>query len=92
MQMFSIRLSSGDIVHFGVKGQQWGVKNGPPYPIQDNKKESVINDIKTVIKSLNKEDYKDFSTEKIRHYKIEYEKKTNQLLSLMTGNIVLGLE
>lgn len=36
MQMFSIRLSSGDIVHFGVKGQKWGVRNGPPYPLLDS--------------------------------------------------------
>ena len=29
MQTFSIRLSSGDIVHFGVKGQKWGVRRTP---------------------------------------------------------------
>ena len=23
------------LCHYGVKGQQWGVLNGPPYPIQD---------------------------------------------------------
>ena len=23
------------ISHHGVKGQKWGVRNGPPYPIED---------------------------------------------------------
>lgn len=26
------------LAHHGVKGQKWGVKNGPPYPIQQNQK------------------------------------------------------
>ena len=28
-----------EIFHYGVKGQKWGVRNGPPYPL--DKKESV---------------------------------------------------
>lgn len=23
------------LVHHGIKGQQWGVRNGPPYPLSD---------------------------------------------------------
>lgn len=26
------------LLHHGVKGQKWGVKNGPPYPIKRTKK------------------------------------------------------
>lgn len=35
------------LVHHGVKGQQWGVRNGPPYPIEDKvlKKGTKINSI-----------------------------------------------
>lgn len=35
------------LVHHGVKGQQWGVRNGPPYPIEDKvlRKGSKINTI-----------------------------------------------
>lgn len=31
--------------HHGVKGQKWGVRNGPPYPIEDKvakKKDNCI--------------------------------------------------
>lgn len=31
-----------DIEHSGVKGMKWGVKNGPPYPINRSEKESNI--------------------------------------------------
>jgi len=24
------------LIHYGVKGMQWGVRNGPPYPIEDS--------------------------------------------------------
>lgn len=33
--MIKVRYSS-ELYHHGVKGQKWGVKNGPPYPIQKN--------------------------------------------------------
>lgn len=30
-----------ELVHHGIKGQQWGVRNGPPYPL-DEKKSAAI--------------------------------------------------
>lgn len=30
--------SDGELCHHGVKGQQWGVKNGPPYPLKRSAK------------------------------------------------------
>lgn len=29
------KLSSNELYHHGVQGQKWGVRNGPPYPIED---------------------------------------------------------
>lgn len=26
-----------ELRHHGIKGQKWGVRNGPPYPLKDNK-------------------------------------------------------
>lgn len=23
-----------DLLHHGIKGQKWGVRNGPPYPLE----------------------------------------------------------
>lgn len=42
MKYFSNKLS-----HHGVKGQEWGVRNGPPYPIEDKvlKKGTRINSV-----------------------------------------------
>lgn len=36
VQVFEIRADKNDnwLSHHGVEGQKWGVKNGPPYPIQ----------------------------------------------------------
>lgn len=30
-------MSNNYLFHHGIKGQKWGVKNGPPYPIQTRK-------------------------------------------------------
>lgn len=30
-----------ELAHHGVKGQKWGVRNGPPYPLNRNNKKSV---------------------------------------------------
>lgn len=60
------------LVHFGIKGQKWGKKNGPPYPLDFSKlsseekqyaKNEVINrgDVKTAHKNRN-----DFTDQEIR--------------------------
>lgn len=28
--------------HHGIKGQKWGVKNGPPYPLEKDKHDSIV--------------------------------------------------
>lgn len=28
---------SSIICHYGIKGQKWGIRNGPPYPLEDHK-------------------------------------------------------
>ena len=39
LEWFETKLPPNDVlVHHGVKGQKWGVKNGPPYPIERNNK------------------------------------------------------
>lgn len=32
--MWQPTISSDELYHHGVDGQKWGVKNGPPYPIE----------------------------------------------------------
>lgn len=34
--------SESELMHHGVPGQKWGVKNGPPYPIDRSRKNDTI--------------------------------------------------
>lgn len=34
---------SDELMHHGVKGMKWGVKNGPPYPVIDGTKRRELN-------------------------------------------------
>ena len=36
------RLGFNVLAHHGVKGQKWGVRNGPPYPLDKSKKSGTI--------------------------------------------------
>ena len=41
------------LAHHGIKGQEWGVRNGPPYPLEGHKVKKKAYDVKpsdTVIK------------------------------------------
>lgn len=50
--MVTVTRSDDYLEHHGIKGQKWGVKNGPPYPLKDNahttseKKLSTVRDNK----------------------------------------------
>lgn len=35
-------MTNSELYHHGVKGQQWGIKNGPPYPIDQNNHQTMI--------------------------------------------------
>ena len=45
---------NAELYHHGIKGQKWGVQNGPPYPLNDNistgkrLKETKVEDVKKV--------------------------------------------
>lgn len=42
---------SGYLIHHGIKGQQWGVQNGPPYPLS---REFTKDEIKALYKDAEK--------------------------------------
>lgn len=43
--LFGGRFKHDTLVHHGVKGQKWGVRNGPPYPLdKSNKRDTIVKD------------------------------------------------
>lgn len=48
-----------DVYHHGILGQKWGVKNGPPYPLDEKK------DLKTKGEEFIKQYFKDFKEAKL---------------------------
>lgn len=40
-----IRLSNNELYHHGIKGQKWGVQNGPPYPLDQKHELKTIRKI-----------------------------------------------
>lgn len=43
-------MNQTELCHHGVKGQKWGVRNGPPYPIEDKvlKKGTKLNSVSSI--------------------------------------------
>lgn len=37
----NLKLAQSDLYHHGIKGQKWGKKNGPPYPLDEGKHSSA---------------------------------------------------
>lgn len=37
-------LINGTLYHHGIKGQKWGIRNGPPYPLKDNEDKFRLTD------------------------------------------------
>lgn len=48
--------------HHGIKGQKWGVKNGPPYPLDQNTHDLVVN----ADKQLSKEEIRQQRAERVK--------------------------
>ena len=54
-------LYSHQLFHHGVKGQKWGIRNGPPYPLEKSHKNSIIEEAMSsgkVKKTINPEKQK----------------------------------
>ena len=41
------KFEADHLAHHGIKGQQWGVRNGPPYPLDQKEHNKVVNKVKT---------------------------------------------
>ena len=48
VNQFSFNLDQNYLSHHGVKGQKWGKKNGPPYPLDSKTAERVKSKAKVI--------------------------------------------
>ena len=42
MEAWKLELYRNELYHHGIKGQQWGVNNGPPYPLDAKTHRQVV--------------------------------------------------
>lgn len=54
MQYYGVVRSKSFFAHHGIAGQKWGVKNGPPYPLERQRKS--YREAKTIADSLTKDE------------------------------------
>ena len=75
------------LMHHGIKGQKWGVENGPPYPLDPQRDYSKAEQ-KANAKALAKEYKKDvFSSNKIniKNVDLSDDKKINDYINKVIG-------
>lgn len=48
VNQFSFNLDQNYLSHHGIKGQKWGKKNGPPYPLDSKTAERVKSKAKVI--------------------------------------------
>ena len=44
---YMVITDSGELYHHGIKGQQWGKQNGPPYPLRESVHDKIVKRAKT---------------------------------------------
>ena len=81
------------LVHHGVEGQQWGKRNGPPYPLNSDGKKSLKTWIKVkraelkANKILSKQAKKDAKSSKKDTYRINVDNMTDDELKAATERL-----
>ena len=60
VNQFSFNLDQNYLSHHGVKGQKWGKKNGPPYPLDSKTAERVKKQSEGYIKKRRRKIVHDF--------------------------------
>lgn len=68
-------LISYELFHHGIRGQKWGVRNGPPYPLRKKKVVKYLNSGKL---KLNLQMFAKIPEEKFIKYALDFEKLPNK--------------
>ncbi len=66
------------LAHYGVKGQKWGVRNGPPYPIDRSKEKSVAKSGEGGILKYNLQYFAKIPERKFTEYALDFNKDPNK--------------
>jgi hypothetical protein len=77
-------LDIGELRHHGIKGQKWGVRNGPPYPLNKETKKKAYGKDGLPMKLQ-------FFSKGAKSYRI-YDKETKDYFDLMDGTHIWNKE
>ena len=76
------------LMHHGIKGQRWGVKNGPPYPLSSEKvAKKVYNDASRNIKQILSDVVQAANRSGSKLYGLENKQKTEQSINRKLNKI-----
>lgn len=59
MEIVVRRLKSDELYHHGVKGQNWGERHGPPYPLDSNSSKQAKRKRRAAMKAAKKQSKRD---------------------------------
>lgn len=87
MKLVSISQHEDYLAHHGVFGQKWGIKNGPPYPLENNRLSDKLRSRKREIVRLPKDEYARVSHE-IMTNMTDYERKHEPMIFEEVGDFM----
>lgn len=82
------------LIHYGVKGQRWGVRNGPPYPLDSSKLASKIyRDAKRNEPGISRDVFRAVSLTDGKMYGLEHKLKSRKSIErkIRTDSIEKGV-
>lgn len=81
--MKQVYIYGDSLMHHGIKGQKWGIENGPPYPLTDHDKLSntIFNNAKRNEPQITKDVSNAVLSSGARMYGLEHKLKTKDSIS-----------
>ena len=80
---------NAELYHHGIEGQKWGIRNGPPYPLDSNGDAKRAKKINKVNYKVQKEENK--YTKMVRKTSSKFDKNINKL-NRQIGNIDIKVD
>lgn len=83
--MFNYILLNGTLYHHGIKGQKWGIRNGPPYPLNEK------SDNKSRYITIGKHFIQTYGNKKLNEINDKQSKNSNKLEGKSFNDLDIGM-